>query len=71
MYYLKNNNNCGDKFSVSIRLPYAVFSISKSGYYYQPNLKNENEVIADELVRLTSTQSNWGFGLCFFILTQY
>ena len=54
------------QFSVSIRLACAVFSISQSGYYYQPKLNNENEVIADWLIRLTNAQRNWGFGLCFY-----
>ena len=35
------------QFSVSIRLACAVFSISQSGYYYQPKLNTENELIAD------------------------
>ena len=56
------------QFSVSIRLACAVFSISQSGYYYQPKLNTENELIADWLIRLTTTQRNWGFGLCFLYL---
>ena len=29
---------------------------SRSAYYYQPKLRNENAVIADWLLRLTATQ---------------
>ena len=56
------------QFSVSIRLACDVFSISQSCYYYQPKLRDENEVIADWLIRLTTAQRNWGFGLCFLYL---
>ena len=37
----------------SIRIVFAVFSISPSGYQYQGKQANENEVIAHWLVRLT------------------
>ena len=33
-----------------------------------PKLKSENAEIADWLLRLTSWQRNWGFGLCFLYL---
>ena len=56
------------QFGVSIRLACQVFSISESGYYYAPKRADENEVIADWLIRLTSAQRNWGFGLCFLYL---
>ena len=45
-----------------------VFSISQSCYYYRPKQADENEVIADWLIRLTTAQRNWGFGLCFLYL---
>ena len=45
-----------------------VFSISQSCYYYQPKQADENEVIADWLIRLTTAQRNWGFSLCFLYL---
>ena len=56
------------QFSASIRLACEVFSISQSCYYYQPKLSHENDVIADWLIRLTTAQRNWGFGLCFLYL---
>ena len=53
---------------LSIRLACAAFSISESGYRYQPKLSDENAEIADWLIRLTHNQRNWGFGLCFLYL---
>ena len=37
-------------------------------YRYQAKLSAENAVIADWLIRLTTNQRNWGFGLCFLYL---
>jgi len=51
--------------NVSIRLACAAFGISESCYYYKPVLTEENEEIADWLIRLTHSQKDWGFGLCF------
>ena len=56
------------QFRPSIRVVCEVFSISQSCYYYQPKQANDNEVIADWLIRLTTAQRNWGFGLCFLYL---
>ena len=53
---------------VSIRLACKAFRISESCYRYEAKLKQENEVIADWLIRLTTTHRNWGFGLCFLYL---
>lgn len=53
---------------VSIRLACSAFSISESCYRYQPKLSDENALIADWLIRLTSNRRNWGFGLCFLFL---
>src|SRR3546814_17593514 len=53
---------------VSIRVVCAALGISESCYHYQPRLSGENEVIADWLMRLTTAQRNWGFGLCFAYL---
>jgi putative transposase len=50
---------------VSIRQACATFGISESCYRYQPLLGSENEEIADWLLRLTTAQKRWGFGLCF------
>lgn len=56
------------QFGTSIRIVCEVFSISQSGYYYEPKQADENEVIADWLIHLTTAQRNWGFGLCFLYL---
>jgi putative transposase len=52
----------------SIRLACVCVDISESGYRYIPKLSNENEIIADWLMRLTQTHKQWGFGLCFLYL---
>jgi putative transposase len=53
---------------ISIRLACNAFSISQTCYRYQPILSAENVEIADHLIRLTHSQRNWGFGLCFLYL---
>lgn len=53
---------------VSIRLACEVFGISETCYRYQAKLSDENAEIADWLLRLTQSQRNWGFGLCFLHL---
>ena len=40
----------------------------KTEYRYQPGLSEENSVIADWLLRITDSQKNWGFGLCYLYL---
>lgn len=50
---------------VSIRFACRLFAVSESCYRYQPTLSEENEAIADWLLRITDSQCNWGFGLCF------
>jgi len=57
-----------DEFGTSIRLACECFSISESGYRYQAKSSSENELIADWLLRLTTTHKRWGFGLCFLYL---
>jgi putative transposase len=37
-------------------------------YRYNKKRSAENELIADWLVRLTTAQCNWGFGLCYLYL---
>ena len=54
--------------SASIALACRTFSISETCYRYQPKLSDENELIADWLVALTTTKKTWGFGLCFLHL---
>jgi len=53
---------------LSIRLACEIFGISETCYRYQPKLSDENNAIADWLIRLTHNQRNWGFGLCFLHL---
>lgn len=53
---------------ISIRLSCELFSISETCYRYEAKLDDENAQIADWLLRLTSAQRNWGFGLCFLYL---
>lgn len=54
--------------SASIRLACRAFSISETCYRYQPTLSDENELIADWLVALTTAKNTRGFGLCFLHL---
>jgi putative transposase len=56
------------KQGISIRLACECMSVSETCYRYQPILSDENAEIADWLIRLTSNQRNWGFGLCFLFL---
>ena len=52
----------------SIALACRTFQISETCYRYSPVLSDENEEIADWLVRLTENKRTWGFGLCFLYL---
>ena len=53
---------------ISIRQACRYFVVSQGCYRYQPKLSIENDQIADWLMRITSNQRNWGFGLCFLYL---
>ena len=53
---------------VCIRLACAAVGISESCYRYEAKLSDENAEIADWLLRITHSQRNWGFGLCFLYL---
>lgn len=53
---------------MSVKVACLAFGISQTCYRYEAKLNAENEVIADWLVRLTTSQRNWGFGLCFLYL---
>lgn len=57
-----------ERYPASIRTVCEVFSVSEACYRYQAKLSSENELIADWLLRLTSTHKRWGFGLCFLYL---
>ena len=48
--------------------PCLFFNVSEGCYRYQPKLSAENERIAQWLIRITTNQRNWGFGLCFLYL---
>jgi putative transposase len=53
---------------IPIRMACFLFSISETCYRYEAKLSDENEVIADWLLRLTGAQRNWSFGLCYLYL---
>lgn len=53
---------------ISIRLACRAFRISETCYRYQPKLSGDNALIADWLLRLTTANRSWGFGLCFLYL---
>lgn len=53
---------------LSIQKVCALFRISETCLRYSPKLCEENQIIADWLIRLTETYRNWGFGLCFLYL---
>jgi putative transposase len=57
-------SECG----VSIRLACQAFGISQTCYRYQAKLSDDNALIADWLLRLTTAHKRWGFGLCFLYL---
>lgn len=57
-----------NKYQLSIRFACLVYGLSESCYRYQPRLSGENALIADWLLRLTTTHRRWGFGLCFLYL---
>lgn len=54
--------------NISIRAACQLFVVSESCYRYQPTLNEENDAIAGWLLRITDSQRNWGFGLCFLYL---
>ena len=56
------------KHGISVRMACICLGVSQSCYHYQPKLNSENALIADLLLRLTETQKQWGFGLCFLYL---
>jgi putative transposase len=53
---------------VSIRFVCRCFVISETCYRYQPKLSDDNALIADWLLRLTTANRRWGFGLCYLYL---
>lgn len=57
-----------EKKGLSVRLACRAFCISETCYRYQARLSDDNALIADWLLRLTTTNRTWGFGLCFLYL---
>lgn len=57
-----------NKHPVSVDFACTCFNISKSTYYYKPKLSDDNILIADYLIRLTTTHKRWGFKLCYLYL---
>jgi putative transposase len=53
---------------ISIRFACYIFGISETCYRYQAKLSGDNAFIADWLLRLTTTNRTWGFGLCYLYL---
>lgn len=53
---------------INTRLACEIFQVSQTCFHYQPVHDDENILIADWLIKLTSTWRNWGFGLCFLYL---
>lgn len=52
----------------SVSLACRLIGLSQTCYYYQRRLSDENALIAQWLLRLTDSQRNWGFGLCYLFL---
>lgn len=48
----------------NIRHACRTFHVSETCYRYEAKASDENALIADWLVRLTTTYRDWGFGLC-------
>ncbi|VVH62137.1 Mobile element protein [uncultured Gammaproteobacteria bacterium] len=61
-------NKLKNKHQVSVGFACTCFNINKSTYYYQSKLSNDNILIADYLIRLTTTHKRWGFKLCYLYL---
>lgn len=52
----------------SIRHACETFGLSETAYRYVPRRSDEDALIADWLIRLTTAFRDWGFGLCFLYL---
>ncbi len=51
-----------------IRHACVTFALSETAYRYAPKRADEDALIADWLMRLTTAFRDWGFGLCFLYL---
>jgi putative transposase len=54
--------------AVSIKLACQAFAVSESCYRYVAKLREQNERIADWLLKLTENHRSWGFGFCYVYL---
>lgn len=54
--------------ALSIRVACQAFGISQACYRYVSRQRPVNAQIAEQLISLTQSQRNWGFGLCFLFL---
>ncbi|ALT80033.1 integrase [Paucibacter sp. KCTC 42545] len=52
----------------SIRLACNIFTVSESCYRYEVKKNDQDDQIADWLMRLTDNNRHWGFGLCYLYL---
>ena len=50
---------------LNIRQACQTYGISETCYRYQAKLSDENAEIVEWLIRLTTDDTDWGFGLCF------
>ena len=57
-----------ERYGVSVRFVCMCLDISVATYNYKPKRSAENQQIADWLLRLTTTNKRWGFGLCYLYL---
>jgi putative transposase len=53
---------------ISIRLACEIFKVSETCYRHETKRNEENEEIANWLMRLTDNHRTWGFGLCYLYL---
>lgn len=60
--------NAITRYKLSIRLACEIFSISQTCFRYQPTGLVVNEKIEHSLIKLTTENKRWGFGLCFAYL---
>lgn len=56
------------RYGVSVRFVCHCLDISVATYYYRPRLSAANQQVADWLLRLTTANKRWGFGLCYLYL---
>lgn len=53
---------------IPVALACRIFRVSERCYRYEPRRQAEDEMIAHWLLRLTTANRSWGFGLCFLYL---